>query len=128
MRIARLARPDGSIVFARLDGGAHRGRARVLGAAPWAGGIETGETIDWRTSDLRAPVAPTKVVAVGRNYRAHAKELGNDVPTTPLLFLKPPSAVLDPNGVIVRPKQSARVEHEAELGVVIGRRCRNVRR
>jgi 2-keto-4-pentenoate hydratase/2-oxohepta-3-ene-1,7-dioic acid hydratase in catechol pathway len=128
MRIARLARPDGSIVFGKLEGPAHRGRARVIGAAPWLGGAETGETIDWRSADLRAPVVPTKIVAVGRNYRAHAKELGNDVPASPLLFLKPPSAVLDPNGAIVRPKQSQRVEHEAELGVVIGRRAHRVSR
>lgn len=127
MRIARIAVSGGRVVFARLDGGAHRGRARVLSAAPWEGGLVGDETVDWRSSDLRAPVVPTKIVAVGRNYRAHAKELGNDVPTTPLLFLKPPSAVLDPNGAIVRPKQSSRVEHEAELGVVVGRRCRRVR-
>jgi 2-keto-4-pentenoate hydratase/2-oxohepta-3-ene-1,7-dioic acid hydratase in catechol pathway len=126
MRIARIATSGGRVVFARLEGGGHRGQARVLSAAPWEGGLVGGETVDWRSSDLRVPVVPTKIVAVGRNYRAHAKELGNDVPTTPLLFLKPPSALLDPNGSIVRPKQSQRVEHEAELGVVIGRRCKNV--
>jgi 2-keto-4-pentenoate hydratase/2-oxohepta-3-ene-1,7-dioic acid hydratase in catechol pathway len=64
---------------------------------------------------------------MGRNYAAHAKELGHEVPAEPLLFLKPPSALLGPLGVIVLPPESQRVEHEAELGVVIGRRCKAVR-
>lgn len=126
MRIARIARPNGAVVFARLDGGTHRGQARILSAAPWNGGLVTDESIEWRASELRAPATPSKIVAVGRNYRAHAKELGNEVPKTPLLFLKPPSSVLDPGGTIVRPMQSMRVEHEAELGVVVGTRCKNV--
>src|SRR5579863_1985934 len=72
---------------------------------------------------LLAPVTPTKIICVGRNYRAHAAELGHDVPTEPLIFLKPPSSLLAPGGVIVRPRVSERVDHEGELGVVIGRRC-----
>ncbi len=63
---------------------------------------------------------PGKIVCVGRNYREHAKELGNEVPTAPLLFLKPPSAVIAPGVPIVIPKASQRVDHEAEIGVVIG--------
>jgi 2-keto-4-pentenoate hydratase/2-oxohepta-3-ene-1,7-dioic acid hydratase in catechol pathway len=77
---------------------------------------------------LLAPAQPTKIVCVGRNYRDHAKELGNDVPSEPLLFLKPPSAVLDPGGDIIYPPQSSRVDFEGELAVVIGKRCRNVTR
>jgi 2-keto-4-pentenoate hydratase/2-oxohepta-3-ene-1,7-dioic acid hydratase in catechol pathway len=72
---------------------------------------------------LLAPVAPSKIVCVGRNYRAHAAELGNEAPTEPLIFLKPPSSLLDPGGVIVRPRASERVDFEGELGVVIGKRC-----
>src|SRR6266513_4769207 len=72
---------------------------------------------------LLAPVQPSKIVCIGRNYREHAAELGHDVPTEPLIFLKPPSAVLDPGQKIVRPKISSRVDHEGELGVVIGKRC-----
>jgi 2-keto-4-pentenoate hydratase/2-oxohepta-3-ene-1,7-dioic acid hydratase in catechol pathway len=76
---------------------------------------------------LLAPVQPTKIVCVGRNYREHAAELGNEVPAEPLIFLKPPSALIAPGQSIVRPKISNRVDHEAELGVVIGRTCRNLK-
>jgi len=69
---------------------------------------------------------PSKIVCVGRNYVAHARELGNDVPERPLLFLKPPSALLASGEPIVLPAQSARVEHEGEIAVVIGRRARHV--
>jgi 2-keto-4-pentenoate hydratase/2-oxohepta-3-ene-1,7-dioic acid hydratase in catechol pathway len=72
---------------------------------------------------LLAPITPSKIVCVGRNYADHAKEFGNDVPTSILIFLKPPSAIIGPGEVIRRPKASERVDHEAELGVVIGRRC-----
>jgi len=75
---------------------------------------------------LRAPCEPSKIVCVGRNYVEHAKELGNDVPQIPLIFLKPPSSVLDPGAPIMLPPQSRQVEHEAELVVVIGKRGRNV--
>ena len=61
---------------------------------------------------LLTPVAPSKIVAVGRNYAEHAKELGNEAPSEPIIFLKPPSAVLPPNGTIVRPPQSQRVERK----------------
>lgn len=69
-------------------------------------------------------VRPGKIVCVGRNYRDHAKELGNDVPTTPLLFLKPPSAVIREGEAIVLPKASRQVEWEGEVGIVVGRRLR----
>ena len=75
---------------------------------------------------LLAPVIPGKIVAVGRNYAAHAKELGNEVPGEPILFMKPPSSLLDPGGAIVRPAASARVDFEGELAIVIGDRCRHV--
>jgi 2-keto-4-pentenoate hydratase/2-oxohepta-3-ene-1,7-dioic acid hydratase in catechol pathway len=71
---------------------------------------------------LLAPCTPGKIVCVGRNYVEHAKELGNEVPKVPLIFLKPPSAVINPGDAIVLPLQSQQVEHEAELGVVMGRR------
>lgn len=69
---------------------------------------------------------PTKIVCVGRNYAAHARELGNDVPERPLLFLKPPSSLIPNDGTIVLPAQSERVEHEGEIAVIIGRRTRAV--
>ena len=75
---------------------------------------------------LLAPATPSKIVCVGRNYAAHAAEHGADVPTEPLLFLKPPSAIIAPGAGIVLPELSSRVEHECELALVIGRRCRAV--
>jgi 2-keto-4-pentenoate hydratase/2-oxohepta-3-ene-1,7-dioic acid hydratase in catechol pathway len=115
MRIVRVPRG-----FGRVDGDI----VRLLTNAPWDSGVETGETAP--LADLRAPIAPSKVVAIGRNYAAHAKELGHDVPSEPLIFLKAPSAIIGPDEAIVLPNESARVEHEAELAVVIGKRCKNV--
>lgn len=70
---------------------------------------------------------PSKIVCVGRNYVDHARELGNAVPKSPLLFLKAPSAVIGNGDAIVIPPQSDQVEHEGELAVVIGRDCKNIR-
>ena len=70
---------------------------------------------------------PSKIVAVGRNYAEHAKELGNETPTEPIIFLKPPSALLAHEGTIVRPPQSQRVDYEGELVIVIGSRAKSVR-
>ena len=75
---------------------------------------------------LLAPVRPSKIVCVGRNYREHAAELGHDVPSEPLIFLKPPSSLLAPGANIVRPKISQRVDHEGELGVIIAKSCRHL--
>ena len=72
---------------------------------------------------LLAPVCPSKIVCVGRNYREHAAELGNEVPAEPLLFFKPPSALIASGQSIRRPKLSERVDYEGELGVVMARRC-----
>src|SRR5229473_4822257 len=77
---------------------------------------------------LLPPVTPSKIVAVGRNYAEHAKELGNEAPSEPIIFLKPPSALLPPNGTILRPPQSQRVDFEGELAIVIGKTARNVKR
>jgi 2-keto-4-pentenoate hydratase/2-oxohepta-3-ene-1,7-dioic acid hydratase in catechol pathway len=74
-------------------------------------------------AELLSPARPTKIVCVGRNYREHAAELGSEVPTEPLLFFKPNSALLPPGGVVKRPKISQRVDFEGELCVVIGRSC-----
>jgi 2-keto-4-pentenoate hydratase/2-oxohepta-3-ene-1,7-dioic acid hydratase in catechol pathway len=72
---------------------------------------------------LLAPVVPSKILCIGRNYRDHAAEMGNDVPKEPLLFLKPPSSLLAPGGIVRLPALSKRVDYEGELGIVIGRRC-----
>jgi 2-keto-4-pentenoate hydratase/2-oxohepta-3-ene-1,7-dioic acid hydratase in catechol pathway len=75
---------------------------------------------------LLAPVVPTKVMCVGRNYREHAAELGNPVPDEPLLFLKPPSAIVGPGHNVIYPELSDRVDHEAELIIVVGRTAERV--
>ena len=81
-----------------------------------------------KAADVRllAPVLPSKVVCVGRNYRAHAVEMGAEVPDEPILFAKPSTAVIGPGDPIDLPWQSERVEHEGELAVVIGRMCKDV--
>jgi 2-keto-4-pentenoate hydratase/2-oxohepta-3-ene-1,7-dioic acid hydratase in catechol pathway len=94
---------------------------RALSAEPWAGGLPEGPSFRLSEVTLLAPVAPSKVVAVGRNYRAHAAEQGQDVPRQPLIFLKPPSAVIGPGASIVLPEASQLVQHEVELAAVMGR-------
>ncbi len=94
---------------------------RALTAAPWAGGLAEGKSIPLADVALLAPAEPSKIVCIGRNYRAHAKELGNEVPPVPLIFLKPSTAVVGPQEAIRCPEQSKEVHHEGELGVVIGR-------
>jgi len=85
------------------------------------------DRIPFAEASLLAPVEPSKIVCVGRNYREHAAELGHDVPTEPLIFLKAPTALLAPGGIILRPKISQRTDYEGELGVIIARRCRHLR-
>jgi 2-keto-4-pentenoate hydratase/2-oxohepta-3-ene-1,7-dioic acid hydratase in catechol pathway len=81
------------------------------------------EPIVLADATLLPPVRPSKIVCIGRNYRAHAAELGHEIPQEPLLFLKATSALLAPSGVIRRPRISERVDYEGELGVVIGKTC-----
>jgi 2-keto-4-pentenoate hydratase/2-oxohepta-3-ene-1,7-dioic acid hydratase in catechol pathway len=84
------------------------------------------DAIALEEAELLPPVRPSKIVCVGRNYRAHAEELGHDIPTEPILFLKPTSALLAPGGTVRRPKISQRVDHEAELCIVIGKTCHHL--
>jgi 2-keto-4-pentenoate hydratase/2-oxohepta-3-ene-1,7-dioic acid hydratase in catechol pathway len=83
--------------------------------------------LDLERLDLLVPVRPGKIVAIGRNYKDHVKELGNDEPAEPVIFLKPPSSLLDPEATIVRPPSSQRVDFEGELVIVIGRAARNIK-
>ncbi|HEX4032002.1 MAG TPA: fumarylacetoacetate hydrolase family protein [Terracidiphilus sp.] len=78
-------------------------------------------------AELLTPVTPSKIICVGRNYKEHVLELGNPMPTEPLLFFKPPSSLLEPGGTIRLPKLSERVDFEGELGLVIGRTVRNMK-
>ncbi|HEY2038824.1 MAG TPA: fumarylacetoacetate hydrolase family protein [Edaphobacter sp.] len=75
---------------------------------------------------LLPPVTPSKILCVGRNYREHATEMGNEVPKEPLLFLKPPSSLLAPGASVRMPALSKRIDYEGELAIVIGRRCRRL--
>jgi len=84
------------------------------------------EHVPLAEAELLAPVRPSKIVCVGRNYREHAAELGHEVPQEPLIFLKPPSSLLAPGQKIRRPRISQRVDHEGELGVVIGKTCYHI--
>jgi 2-keto-4-pentenoate hydratase/2-oxohepta-3-ene-1,7-dioic acid hydratase in catechol pathway len=84
------------------------------------------EPLALEDATLLAPVQPSKIICVGRNYREHAAELGNEVPQEPLLFFKPLSSLLPPGGTILRPKASGRTDYEGELGVVIAKRCHKV--
>lgn len=101
-----------------------------LECAPGAFPLRLGEAVaPVQQVELLAPCQPSKIVAVGLNYRAHAAESGHPVPAEPVLFMKPPSAVIGPGAAIVYPAQlSQRVDYEAELAVVIGRRARHVPR
>ena len=126
MRYARLRAPNGSTSFVRIVGT----MAYRLDAAPWTSPAPPalGRTTahPFGEDDLACPVTPTKILCVGRNYAAHAKEMGGEVPKEPLLFLKPPSSLVGPGGRVVLPRASEKVEHEAELGVVIGKRAKDV--
>ena len=99
---------------------------RVLSGTFFENPIPTGGEVGVSEVRLLAPVIPSKVVAVGRNYLEHAQELGNEVPEEPLIFLKPSTAVIGPGDPVLLPPESSRVDHEAELAVVIGRLCRRV--
>lgn len=77
-------------------------------------------------AELLPPVTPSKIICVGRNYREHARELGNEIPAEPLLFFKPPSSLLAPGGVVLLPKIAERVDYEGELALVVGKRARKL--
>ncbi|WP_055585588.1 fumarylacetoacetate hydrolase family protein [Peterkaempfera griseoplana] len=128
MRIARFS-IDGNVSFGVVEGQAERPDTLVVHALaghPFGPPQPTGET--HRLADVRllTPMLPSKIVAVGRNYAAHAAELGNAVPDVPLTFFKPSTAVIGPTESIAYPPFSSDVQYEAELAVVIGRMCREV--
>ena len=121
MKIARVQK-DGEAFYATLEDGVFR---RIAGL-PYDGVTFTGETYSPDSIKLLAPAEPTKIVAVGLNYAKHAGEMKEALPENPILFIKPSTAVLSPGEGITYPKASQRVDYEAELGVVIGKACKNV--
>ncbi len=137
MRIARFSLPDsaadaGAVRFGLVEGEVEQPEAMVI--AELEGHPFTPEPRTtgraWPLDEVRllAPVLPSKIVAVGRNYADHAKEMGNEVPAVPLTFLKPSTSVIGPNETIAYPTFSEDVHHEAELAIVIGRLCSQVPR
>ncbi len=130
MRYAKISTPEGPLyVTVELR------ECTLFAAAPMAAPEEdptgTRPAIQFRPAPLAsftllAPVRPSKIVCVGRNYRDHAAELGNEVPKQPLLFFKPPSSLLAPGGTILLPAQSQKVDFEGELALVIAKRARNL--
>jgi 2-keto-4-pentenoate hydratase/2-oxohepta-3-ene-1,7-dioic acid hydratase in catechol pathway len=131
-----------------LDGQTHYGAVEHRAGEPWivdlarapeedlAFRLEHGRATSWSftfepmalsAAELLAPVTPSKIVCVGRNYREHANELGNELPAEPLLFFKPPSSLLKPGGVVRLPAVSARVDYEGELALVIDKRTHKLK-
>jgi len=124
MRFLRF--DDGGLPrFGRLEAG----MVTPLDDAPWAGGEEAGAPRPYEGLALLPPVPPGgKILCIGRNYLAHAKEMGSDVPPYPLVFLKPSTSLLPHGGTVLLPPESERVDYEGELALVIGRRARRVSR
>jgi 2-keto-4-pentenoate hydratase/2-oxohepta-3-ene-1,7-dioic acid hydratase in catechol pathway len=98
------------------------GRWRLL-EGDLFGRYEPGDNIASDGRTLLAPVTPSKIVAIGLNYKDHAREQGKPLPTEPMMFIKPSTAVIGPGAAIVLPDGVGRIDHEAEVGVVIGRRA-----
>lgn len=121
MRVCRVS-VDDELFFGVIEGDA----VALLTGHPFGEFAPEGRVL--RLADVRlvAPVLPSKIVAVGKNYADHAREMGGAVPAAPLIFLKPSTSVIGPGEPIALPWQSETVDHEAELAVVIGRLCRDV--
>ncbi|GAB2809364.1 fumarylacetoacetate hydrolase family protein [Actinocorallia aurea] len=123
MRIARFAVGE-EVAFGVVEGE----EIAVISAHPLLGDITfTGARFPLADVRLLAPIIPNKIIAIGRNYAEHAREMGNEPPVEPLIFSKPSTSVIGPNQTILYPeKLSQRVDYEGELAVVIGRVCRDV--
>jgi 2-keto-4-pentenoate hydratase/2-oxohepta-3-ene-1,7-dioic acid hydratase in catechol pathway len=122
VRYYRLRLPRGP-VWAREDGG----ELRVLVGEPFGEATDSSERVPLAEAALLAPATPSKIVAVGLNYKDHAAERGKAIPKEPLLFFKPPSAIVGPGAPIELPPGVGRVDHEGELGLVVGRRVKGLR-
>lgn len=121
-RFVRVQAPAGEICYGLLYPDR---QVEVWDRAPWQGGRPTPRLLVEADYQLLAPCVPSKIIAVGRNYPAHAAELGNEVPAEPLIFLKPPTALAAHEQVVLYPPQSQRVDYEGELALVIGSLTKN---
>lgn len=127
MRIARFV-VDDDPMFGHVTGEPGSERVEVISGDPiYTKAVRTGKSFDLADVRLLAPVIPrSKIVGIGRNYADHAKEMGNEVPTTPLMFFKPNTAVIGPGDPITVPDFTDRIDYEGDLAVVIGKIARNV--
>ena len=135
MKIARFAHRDssvGDVSFGIVEGLDEHDeptpstQISELDGHPFGTTDLTGRVFPFSDVRLLAPVIPSKIIAVGRNYAAHVEEMGSTVPDEPMIFLKPSTSIVGPGDTIRLPASSSEVDHEAELAVVIGRLCRNV--
>lgn len=125
MRIARVAHPAG-VAFVTVDGEGDDLVAREVADHPFGTPTYTGKSWPWADVRVLAPILPSKVVCIGRNYADHAREMGAEPPADPVMFLKPSTSVIGPGAAIKLPPDSTRVDYEGELVAVIGRPCRDV--
>ncbi|GEE03592.1 hypothetical protein nbrc107696_40380 [Gordonia spumicola] len=125
MKLGRVASPDG-VAFVAIEGEEGQETAREIAEHPFGDPTFTGRT--WKLSDTRvlAPILASKIIAIGKNYAAHAAEMGSEAPADPVIFIKPNTSIIGPNVPIVRPPSSDRVDFEGELAIVIGRPCKDV--
>ncbi len=121
MRIARFRHGD-DVAFGVVEGD----EVAQIAGHPFGKIVFTGARHALSAVRLLAPVLPSKIVAIGKNYADHATEMGGEVPEHPLIFLKPSTAVIGPDDVIAYPPSSGRVDYEGELAAVVGRLCRDV--
>ena len=121
-----LNRSDHRIYPEIRDGVIEGNEVREIPGQLWTSREPTGPSWPLSSVKLLPPCTPSKIVCVGRNYLEHAKELGNEAPKQPLIFLKPPSSVVAPDEPIVIPRISKRVDYEGELAAIVGRRCQNL--
>ncbi|GAD81864.1 fumarylacetoacetate hydrolase family protein [Nocardia asteroides] len=125
MRLGRVASPDG-VAFVSIEGDGSDAIAKEIAEHPFGSPTFTGRS--WPLADIRllAPILASKVVCVGKNYAAHAAEMGGEAPADPVIFLKPNTAITGPNAPIILPPSSSQVDYEGELAIVIGRPCKDV--
>ncbi|WP_315789704.1 fumarylacetoacetate hydrolase family protein [Fischerella sp. JS2] len=121
-RFVRVQNPEGQIYYGLLQLSM---KVQVLDAPPWLQGQPTDLILEPDDYEILAPCAPSKIIAVGKNYAEHAAEMGTEVPAEPLIFLKPPTSVIASLAKIQYPSQSQRVDYEGELALVIGDRTFN---
>ncbi len=122
MRIARFTK-DGGLFFGVVEG---EDTIATVAAHPFGEIQFTGERQPLADVRLTAPILPSKVIAIGKNYAEHAREMGGEAPAEPMMFMKPSTSVIGQQEAIVHPPLSERVDYEGELAIVIGRLCREV--